>query len=72
MLENVLMDDDNNKVLEILKTVEELLEDNTGVWSSPQLTQLLLDKLLMLCKWERKEVRIGPSGVCAPAQRSGH
>ena len=52
------MNDDSNQLLEILETVEELLENNTGYWSSPQMTKLLFDKLFMLIKCDRKEVRL--------------
>ena len=52
------MDDDSNQLLEILEKVEELLENNTGYWSSPQMTKLLFDKLFMLIKCDRKEVRL--------------
>ena len=51
------MDDDNNQLIEQLEIVEELLENNTGFWSSARLTQLLFDKLFMLIKCDRKEVR---------------
>ena len=52
------MNDDSNQLLEILETVEELLENNIGYWSSPQMTKLLFDKLFMLIKCDRKEVRL--------------
>jgi hypothetical protein len=58
ILDNVLMDEDNNPILEILETVEELLKNNTGFWSSPQLAQSLFNKLFMLIKCDRKEVRL--------------
>ena len=52
------MNDDCNQLLEILEKVEELLENNTGYWSSPQMTKLLFNKLFMLIKCDRKEVRL--------------
>ena len=52
------MDDDSNKLLEIMEKVEELLEDNIALWSSPHLTQLLFEKLFLLIKCDRKEVRL--------------
>ena len=52
------MDDDNNQLIDKLETVEELLENNIGYWSSPQMTKLLFNKLFMLIKCDRKEVRL--------------
>ena len=54
----MLVNDNNNQILEILETVEELLENNTGYWSSPQMTKLLFNKLFLLIKSDRKEVRL--------------
>ena len=58
ILENVFMDDDSNQLLEILDTVDEILDNNACYWSSPQLTHLLFDKLFLLIKCDRKELKV--------------
>jgi hypothetical protein len=52
------VDDDNTQLLEILETVEKLIKNNTGLWSSRQWAQSLFNKLFVLIKSDRKEVRL--------------
>ena len=57
ILDDALMDEDSGKQLEMLETIKDILEHNTVSQSSPKLTHLFLEKLIMLIKSDSKEVR---------------
>ena len=58
ILDDALMDEDSSKQLEMLETIKDILEHNPVSQSSPKLTQLFLEKLVMLIKSDSKEVTI--------------